>query len=111
MAVKTAMATAKENFDGVSSDDGSGDDGGGDDDLIGYDDADDYVSHAFYRDRIAEGFSNRAPSRLAPIKPAYFPIDDPVLRTLVASKYSAKAAEYSITVANAFFYVSHKSSG
>ena len=31
MAVKTAMATAKENFDGVSSDDGSGDDGGGDD--------------------------------------------------------------------------------
>ncbi len=29
------------------------DDGGGDDDLIGYDDIDDYVSHAFYRDIIA----------------------------------------------------------
>ena len=31
MAVKTAMATAKETFDGVSGDNGSGDDGGGDD--------------------------------------------------------------------------------
>jgi hypothetical protein len=40
---------------------------------------------------------------LAPNKPAYFPIDDPVTRTLTASKYSAKAQEYSITVANAFF--------
>jgi hypothetical protein len=40
---------------------------------------------------------------LAANKPAYFPIDDPVTRTLAASKYSAKAQEYSITVANAFF--------
>jgi hypothetical protein len=31
MAVKTAMATAKETFDGVSGDNGSGNDGGGDD--------------------------------------------------------------------------------
>ena len=52
---------------------------------------------------IAEGFCNKAPSRLAANKPGYFPIDDPVLRTLVASKYSAKATEYTITVANAFF--------
>ncbi len=35
---------------------------------------------------------------------AYFHIDDPVLRTLVASKcYSAKVTEYAIIVANAFF--------
>jgi hypothetical protein len=40
---------------------------------------------------------------LASNKPAYFPIDDPVTRTLTASKYSANAQEYSITVANAFF--------
>jgi hypothetical protein len=36
-------------------------------------------------------------------KPAYFHIDDPVTRTLTASKYSVKAQEYWITVANAFF--------
>jgi hypothetical protein len=64
---------------------------------------DDYVSHGYYRDLIAEGFDKRSPSRLALNKPAYFPIDDSVTRTLTASKYSAKAAEYSITVANAFF--------
>ena len=64
---------------------------------------DDYVSHLYYRDRLAEGFDKRSPSRLAANKPAYFPIDDSVTRTLATSKYSAKAAEYSITVANAFF--------
>ena len=65
--------------------------------------ADTYVSHAYYRELIAEGFEKRAPSRQASNKPSYFPIDDPVTRTLNASKYSAKATEYSITVANAFF--------
>ncbi len=64
---------------------------------------DDYVSHGFYRDRLAEGFDKRAPTRLASNKPAYFPIDDSVTRTLTASKYSAKAIKYSITVAHAFF--------
>ncbi len=68
-----------------------------------YEDVDDYVSHAFYRDRISEGFNSRCPARLAANKPAYFPIDDPVLRNLVASKYSAKAGEYAISVSNAFF--------
>ena len=96
--VQAGQRTSEDEHDAEGADDG-----GSNDDLIGYDDADDYVSHAFYRDRIAEGFSNRAPSRLASNKPAYYPRDDPVLRTLVASKYSAKAAEYSITVANAFF--------
>ena len=75
----------------------------GEEEFVEYEDVDDYVSHAYYRDRITEGFSNRCPSRLANNKPAYFPIDDPVLRNLVASKYSAKAAEYAISVANAFF--------
>jgi len=51
----------------------------------------DYVSHSFYRNRIAEGFDKRAPSRLASNKPAYYPIDDSVTRTLTVSKYSAKA--------------------
>ncbi len=51
---------------------------------------DDYVSHGMYRDIVAEGFDKRSPSRLAPKKPAYFPIDDPVTRNLAASKYSAK---------------------
>ena len=45
-----------------------------------------YVSHTYYRDFIAEGFSKRSPSRLASNKPAYFPIDDPVTRQLNASK-------------------------
>ena len=74
-----------------------------DDDTAGTIAGDGYVSHAYYRELIAEGFEKRAPSRQAPSKPAYFPIDDPVTRTLNASKYSAKATEYSITVANAFF--------
>ena len=68
-----------------------------------YGSGDDFVPHGYYRDLIAEGFDKRSPSRLAHNKPAYFPIDDSVTRTLAASKYSAKAAEYSITVANAFF--------
>ena len=72
-------------------------------DPLEYDDMDDYVNHAYYREKIAEGFCNRAPSRLASNKPGYFPIDEPLLRTLVASKYSAKAPEYTITVANAVF--------
>jgi hypothetical protein len=62
-----------------------------------------YVLHTYYRDFIAEGFSKRSPSGLASNKPAYFPIDDPVTNELNASKYSAKATEYSIKVANAFF--------
>ncbi len=74
-----------------------------DDEDRGTDSGDDYVSHGLYRDIIAEGFDKRSPSRLVPNKPAYFPIDDPVTRTLTASKYSAKAQEYYITVANAFF--------
>ena len=74
-----------------------------DDDDPEYCEPDTYVSHAYYRDIISEGFEKRAPSRQAPNKPAYFPIDDPVTRTLTASKYTAKATEYNITVANAFF--------
>ena len=74
-----------------------------DEDNFGSDSTDGYVPHGLYRDIIAEGFEKRSPSRLAANKPAYFPIDDPVTRTLAASKYSAKAQEYSITVANAFF--------
>jgi len=57
----------------------------------------------YYRELISEGFEKRAPSRQAPGKHACFPIDDPVTRTLAATKYSLKAIEYSITVANAFF--------
>ncbi len=49
------------------------------------------------------GFDKRTPSKLASNKPAYFPIDDSVTTTLAVSKYSAKAQEYLITVANAFF--------
>jgi hypothetical protein len=64
---------------------------------------DGYISHVYYRELISEGFEKRASSRQAPSKPAYFPIDDPVTRTLTSSKYTAKATEYSITVTNAFF--------
>ena len=74
-----------------------------DDDDRSIDSGDDYVSHGMYRDIIAKGFEKRYPSRLASNKPTYFPIDDPVTRTLTASKCSAKIQEYSITVANAFF--------
>ena len=71
--------------------------------MFGTCDGDDYVSYALCRDIIAEGFDKRSPSKSAPCKPAYFPIDDPVTRTLTGSKYSAKAYEYSITLANACF--------
>jgi hypothetical protein len=37
-----------------------------------------------YRDIVEEGFDKRSPSRLASNKLAYFPIDDPVTRTLKA---------------------------
>jgi hypothetical protein len=50
----------------------------------GTDSGDDYGSHGLYRDIIAKGFDKRSPSRLAPNKHAYFPIDDPVTRTLTA---------------------------
>ncbi len=62
-----------------------------------------HVSHAYYRELIAKGFEKRAPSRQAPNNPAYFPIDVPVTRTLTTSKYSAKATENSIAVANLYF--------
>ena len=94
-----SFADLEEDDREVKDDDNNDDDGNNDSDY----DVGDYVSHAFYRDRIAEGFDKRAPSRLASNKPAYYPIDDSVTRTLTASKYSAKAAEYSITVAHAFF--------
>jgi len=57
-----------------------------DDEDRGIESGDDYVSHGMYRDIIAEAFDKRPPSRLAPNKHAYFPIDDPVTRTLTASK-------------------------
>ena len=94
-----SFAELEEDDREVKDDDNNNDDGNDDSDY----DVSDYVSHAFYRNRIAEGFDKRAPSRLASSKPAYYPIDDSVTRTLTASKYSAKAAEYSITVAHAFF--------
>jgi len=46
----------------------------------------DYVFHGYYRDCLAKGFDTRSPSRLASNKLAYFPIDDSVTRTLIASK-------------------------
>ena len=59
-----------------------------DDDDRGTDSGDDYVSHGLYRDDIiAESFDKKSSSRLASNKPAYFPIDDPVTRTLTASTY------------------------
>jgi hypothetical protein len=48
-----------------------------DDDAAGTIAVDGYVSHAYYRELISEGFEKRAPSRQAPSKPAYYPIDDP----------------------------------
>ncbi len=64
------------------------------------------VPNAYYRELISEGFEKRALSRLAPNKPAHFPIDDPVTRSVITSKYTARAIEYNITVANGF---SHRS--
>ncbi len=78
----------------------------GNDDDGGYCADNNFVSHCYYRALIAEGFDKRFSSRPAVNKPSHFPIDDSVTRTLTASKYSSKAAEYSITVANAFFCVS-----
>jgi hypothetical protein len=52
---------------------------------------DSYVPHVYYRELIAESFEKRAPPRLAPNKPTYFPIDDPVTRSLTTLKYTAKA--------------------
>ncbi len=60
-----------------------------------------YVPHAYYRELIAKGFENKFPSRLASSKPAYFHIDDPVTRSTTTFKYTAKATEYNIAVANA----------
>jgi len=55
-------------------------------DPLEYDDVDDCINHAYYRDMIADEFCNRAPSRLASNKPGIFFIDDPVLRSLVACR-------------------------
>ena len=62
-----------------------------DDDNFSEDNRDDYVSHCLYRDIVAEGFDKRSPSRLAPSKPAYFSIDDPVTRTLANLKIFSKS--------------------
>ena len=62
-----------------------------------------YVDHTFYRHKIGEGFIQRQPSELAPAKPAYFNIDDQVTRSLNDTKTSARRAEYTVTVANAFY--------
>ena len=87
-----------EEGDREIKDDSNSDDGNNDDD---YDTGDDHVSHSFHRNRIAEDFDKRAPSRLSSSKPSYYPIDDSVTRTLTASKYSAKAAKYIIKIGRA----------
>jgi len=87
----------------VDGKEGENDENDYNDDDRGIDSGDDYASYIMYRNIIAEGFDNMSQSWLASNKPAYFPIDDPVTRTLPASKYLAKALEYSSTVANAFF--------
>ena len=61
-------------------------------------DDEDYVSHAFYRQHIEDGFEKRAPPKLSLAKPFYYPIDDAVTRTLAASKYTSKLAEYTLSV-------------
>jgi hypothetical protein len=58
-------------------------------------DIEDFVSRAYYRDRIEEGFGGAS-------KPFYYPIDNPVTRTLAASKYTGKLAKYALSVSNAF---------
>ncbi len=97
--VSRSVTFAKEVDEKESEDD---EDENPEDDL-GINSGDGYVSQGMYRDIIVEGFDKRFPSRLASNKPAYFPIDDPITRTLAASKYSAKTQEHSITIANAFF--------
>jgi hypothetical protein len=62
-----------------------------------------FVDHTFYRHKIGEGFVQRQPSELAAAKPAYFNIDDQVTRTLCEVKTSARRAENTATVTNAFF--------
>ena len=62
-----------------------------------------FVDHTFYRHKIGEGFVQRQPSELAPAKLAYFNIDDQVTRTLCEVKTSARRAENTATVTNAFF--------
>jgi hypothetical protein len=81
-----------------SSNNGSTNDDDDDDELATL-----FVDHTFYRHKIGEGFVQRQPSELAPAKPAYFNIDDQVTRTLSEVKTSARRAEYTVTVANAFF--------
>jgi hypothetical protein len=61
------------------------------------------VDRAFYRHKIREGFIQRQPSELATAKPGYFNIDDQVTKTPSEVKTSARRAEYTVTVANAFF--------
>jgi hypothetical protein len=94
-----SFADLEEDNREIKDDDNNNDNGNDDDEC----DASDYVSHSFYKNHIAEGFDKRAPSRLSSSKPSYYPIDDSVTRTLTASKYFAKAAEYNITVAHAFY--------
>ncbi len=78
----------EENDKKIKDDDNNNyDDGNNDDDY----DAGDYVSHSFYRNRIAEGFDKRAPSRLSSSKPSYYPIDDSVTRTLRPTLYGTFA--------------------
>jgi hypothetical protein len=62
-----------------------------------------FVDHAFYRHKIGEGFIHRQPSEIAPSKPSYFNIDDQVTKSLSEAKTSARRAEYTVTVANAFY--------
>ena len=62
-----------------------------------------FVNNTFYRHKIGEGFIRRQPSELAPAKPSYFNIDDKVTRNLNEAKTSARRAEYTVTVTNAFF--------
>ncbi len=62
-----------------------------------------FVDHTFYRHKIGEGFIQRHASELAPAKPSYFNIDDQVTRSLSEAKTSTRRAEYTVTVANAFY--------
>ncbi len=52
---------------------------------------------------IGESFIQRQPSELTQAKSAYFNIDDQVTRNLNEAKTFARRAEYTVTVANAFF--------
>ena len=61
------------------------------------------MDHPSYRNKIGEGFIQRQPSELAPSKPSYFNIDDQVTRSLNEAKTFARRAEYTVTVASAFY--------